>query len=248
MSFKLSRIDCCCSRTMGKGWKFNENDLCEQCPSYGTTEYKQLCEVSGMPTNLTRNIDECALHTDLCPNGRCVDTSEGYHCDCLPGFEITADGECRDLNECLRGLCQGGQCVNTDGDFQCLCGPGFHPSSDKSRCIDHDECRQTGMCSNGKCTNMDGTFKCDCLPGYKLSSSGLSCVDVDECLENPLICLKGKCKNTPGSYVCLCEDGYVHSADGGFCRDMNECSQVLRINYSYFITLILQKKIFLEIK
>ena len=85
MQFKLSRIDCCCSRTMGKGWKFNENDLCEPCPSYGTTEYKSLCEVSGMPDDITRNIDECAVFPDLCPNGHCVDTREGYHCECKPG-------------------------------------------------------------------------------------------------------------------------------------------------------------------
>ena len=225
MQFKLSRIDCCCSRTMGKGWKFNENDLCEQCPSYGTTEYRKLCEVSGIPTDISRNIDECALHPDLCPNGQCVDTEEGYHCQCLPGFETTADGGCRDKNECLQGFCQGGRCRNTEGDFECICPPGFHPSSDKRQCIDHNECRQTGMCSNGNCINMDGTFKCECLSGFKLSQSGLSCVDIDECLENPRICLKGQCKNTPGSYVCVCENGYVHSADGGFCRDMNECSQ-----------------------
>ena len=29
MPFKLSRIDCCCSQTMGKGWTFRDNDLCE---------------------------------------------------------------------------------------------------------------------------------------------------------------------------------------------------------------------------
>ena len=100
MPFKLSKIDCCCSQTMGEGWKFRDPDLCEPCPSPRTSEYELLC--GNVPTDLTRRIDECALHSDLCPNGRCVDTEEGYHCDCLPGYEMTADGKCRDKNECLQ--------------------------------------------------------------------------------------------------------------------------------------------------
>ena len=27
-----------------------------------------------MPSDLSRDIDECALHPDLCPHGECVDT------------------------------------------------------------------------------------------------------------------------------------------------------------------------------
>ena len=225
MPFKLSRIDCCCSQSMGKGWTFKESDLCSPCPSPNTNEYRLLCEVAGIPTQITRDIDECSLQSDLCPNGVCIDTVEGYRCQCQPGYEETADGGCRDKNECLQGVCQGGRCRNTVGDFECNCPPGFHTSADRTKCIDHNECGQTGMCSNGKCTNMDGTFRCECLPGFTLSPSGLSCIDVDECLENPRICLKGQCQNTPGSYICVCEDGFVHSADGGFCRDLNECSQ-----------------------
>lgn len=224
MSFKLSRIDCCCGQTMGEGWKFNPGDLCEPCPSRGTSEFNILCK-EALSILSPSDIDECSLRQDLCDNGVCINTDSGYSCECKEGYEITASGQCKDKNECLTGMCSGGTCRNRDGGFDCLCPLGFHPSSNGTQCIDHNECGQTGMCSNGICTNSDGSFKCECKPGYKISPSGLSCVDVDECYENPMICLKGQCKNIPGSYVCLCENGFEHSSDGSFCRDLNECSQ-----------------------
>ena len=222
MPFQLSRMDCCCSQTMGQGWASGGEDLCSACPSRRTEEHRLLCQEA--PVSITR-IDECSLRSDLCPNGECVDTEEGYRCDCAQGFEMTADEQCRDTNECLQGVCRGGDCRNTEGGFHCQCNAGFHPSADKSQCIDHDECGQTGVCAHGKCSNMDGTFRCDCHTGFLLSDSGLSCLDTDECAENPLRCLRGRCRNTPGSYICTCEEGFELSADGAFCQDINECSK-----------------------
>ena len=219
---QLSRMDCCCSQTMGQGWATGEASHCSKCPSPRTEEYRLLCQEA--PISITR-IDECSLRSDLCPNGNCVDTAEGYRCDCQEGFEMTADEQCRDINECLQGMCRGGECQNREGGFQCACPPGFHPSSDKRECIDHDECSQTGMCAHGRCSNMNGSFKCDCDPGFILSDSGLSCVDADECSENPLRCLRGRCSNTLGSYVCSCEVGFELAPDGTFCRDINECRE-----------------------
>ena len=114
---------------------------------------------------------------------------------------------CVDIDECSKGYCQGGRCRNTGGSYECHCPTGFHLSTDGKKCIDHNECDQTGMCANGRCINMDGSFKCECNDGFSLSNSGLSCVDVDECLENPRVCLHGRCRNTKGGYVCECEPG-----------------------------------------
>ena len=38
-----------------------------------------LPRVAGMPSDLSRDIDECALHPDLCPHGECVDTRLYLH-------------------------------------------------------------------------------------------------------------------------------------------------------------------------
>ena len=219
MPFQLSRMDCCCSDTMGEGWAPTDAS-CSPCPSPGTEEHRLLCRAA--PVTIAR-IDECSLRSDLCPNGVCVDTPEGYRCQCRQGFQVTAEGECRDTDECLHGMCQGGHCTNTEGGFDCQCPTGFHPSGDKTKCIDHDECSLTGLCSNGRCSNMAGTFHCDCDPGFILSDSGLSCVDADECRENPLRCLRGGCTNTPGSYTCTCLLGYTLAPEGTFCQDINEC-------------------------
>ena len=203
---------------------------CVRCPGYLLVSVATLTSVLCMLVSvLMDNVSTLkkATGVSVC-QARLIERYKITKCSyklLMLGYEMTGSGECRDVDECRRGVCQGGHCVNTDGDFTCHCPPGLHLSSDKKHCIDHDECSLSGMCSNGECINKHGTFECQCLPGFKLSTSGMSCVDHDECLENPRICLKGACKNTPGSYVCICEDGYVHSADGGFCRDLNECNQ-----------------------
>ena len=104
MPFQLSRLDCCCSQRMGAGWSEGGEGSgagCEACPSPGSRDHQQLCSVPGGPPALPR-IDECALQAGLCgAGGDCVDTEEGYRCECRPGWEMTAGGDCRDVDECL---------------------------------------------------------------------------------------------------------------------------------------------------
>lgn len=220
LPIKLTKKDCCCGLNMGKGWG---DGTCELCPVRGDDEYASLCSEPGSLTQ----VNECALRPDICgQDGKCIDTPEGYRCECKPGFQVTTSGVCEDIDECREsGVCDGGRCTNVPGSFKCVCPPGFDLSEDGRSCIDHNECGETGMCANGICINMDGSFKCQCRDGYVLSASGFSCIDVDECLENPRICLNGRCENTPGSYLCLCENGFTSSKDGSFCVDMDECSR-----------------------
>lgn len=215
LSIRLSKRDCCCGMNMGKAW----GDQCDLCPPHDDDAYESLCgdrTISG--------IDECALRPDICGGGRCIDTPDGYKCECHPGFKKGQSQVCEDVDECQSGYCHGGRCSNTPGSFNCICPTGFDVSSDGRFCIDHDECSETGMCANGLCINMDGSFKCQCKTGFILSPTGHACIDVDECYENPRICLNGRCENTPGSYRCLCQAGFSVSADGAFCVDTNECS------------------------
>ncbi|XP_054288254.1 fibrillin-2-like [Macrosteles quadrilineatus] len=221
LQMRLSRRDCCCGMNMGKAW----GDDCQLCPEHDEEGYRKLCGGGVNGGGPPMAIDECALRPTICGGGDCIDTPDGYICQCHPGFIAKGQSQvCEDIDECRQGFCQGGQCTNTPGSFTCHCPVGFDVSSDGRLCIDHDECSQTGMCYNGLCINMDGSFKCKCKEGFILSPTGHSCIDVDECYENPRICLNGRCENTPGSYRCVCTAGFTVSADGSFCVDTNECS------------------------
>ncbi|XP_069699509.1 fibrillin-2-like isoform X2 [Periplaneta americana] len=219
LPIKLSKQDCCCGMNMGKGW----GDHCELCPIPDTDAYQRLCQ--RRPGDIAQ-VNECALRPNICGNGRCIDTTDGYRCECFPGYQKGESEVCEDIDECSElNYCHGGQCTNTAGSFNCICPPGFDVSSDGKLCIDHDECSQTGMCANGQCINMDGSFKCQCHSGFILSPSGHACVDIDECYENARVCLKGRCENIPGSYRCVCQSGFTPSLDGTFCVDLDECSE-----------------------
>ncbi|XP_050520393.1 fibrillin-2-like isoform X2 [Daktulosphaira vitifoliae] len=226
LPIKLSKKDCCCGKDMGKGW----GNLCEQCPTQGMIEHNKLCLGGKFNHTVLNLVDECALRPEICGNGgKCIDTVDGYACECHPGFSKSRHEDsqvCEDINECLQqGICNNGQCNNTPGSFICSCPSGYDLASDGKRCIDHNECEQNGMCANGICINIQGSFQCKCKTGFVMSQTGHSCTDIDECYENPRICLNGRCRNTPGSYLCECQVGYNVSPDGAFCADINECER-----------------------
>ncbi|XP_015185411.1 PREDICTED: uncharacterized protein LOC107071163 isoform X2 [Polistes dominula] len=156
-----------------------------------------------------QDVDECAvpdLQTEVCRYG-CINTQGSYRCaepmelkdqpiadslsiTCLPGYEVSADGICVDIDECSidNGGCKE-VCENTDGSFFCACdGDEKTLSSDGKTCmnIDNVVCpplnpagRGYLMCSRmagpkswrgrRKITNHPGT-KCflKCPHGYQL--------------------------------------------------------------------------------
>ncbi|WAR00910.1 FBN1-like protein [Mya arenaria] len=216
---KTSLSDCCCG--VGKGW--GSEDLCQLCPDRNTDAYERLC-LRPEPIGT----DECSYFSNLCKNGRCVDTTYSYRCECYDGYRYSeSQGECVDEDECAiqTGLCHNGQCVNLPGSYECKCKEGFVLAPGGRYCTDMNECEETNMCPNGKCINMDGSYKCQCYRGYKQSPNQQVCIDIDDCNENGRLCLNGQCLNTPGSYKCICNQGYRISPDGAFCLDDNECEK-----------------------
>lgn len=93
-------------------------------------DYNRLCSQQQSITE----VNECALRPDICGDGKCIDTKEGYECECYPGFTRKPGGRCEDVDECLLGYCQGGICHNQPGSFTCDCPHGFVVSGDGRYC------------------------------------------------------------------------------------------------------------------
>ncbi|KAB5577253.1 hypothetical protein PHYPO_G00207790 [Pangasianodon hypophthalmus] len=74
----------------------------------------------------------CRPH--LCKNGgKCVLTSSGYRCECLPTW--TGENCTEDVDECVSSPCpQNLVCVNTRGSFSCECPLGYDLQDGRS-CI-----------------------------------------------------------------------------------------------------------------
>jgi hypothetical protein len=81
----------------------------ETCnPANGT------CEPNG--------VDECA--SDPCVHGRCVDQTNGFVCQCPPGYTGTF---CEtEIDECESNPCQnGGECIDQVDAYLCICPEGY---------------------------------------------------------------------------------------------------------------------------
>uniref|UniRef100_H2QRF2 Fibrillin-2 n=1 Tax=Pan troglodytes TaxID=9598 RepID=H2QRF2_PANTR len=166
----------------------------------------------------------CQRNRHPCGNGTCKNTVGSYNCLCYPGFELTHNNDCLDIDECssfFGQVCRNGRCFNEIGSFKCLCNEGYELTPDGKNCIDTNECvALPGSCSPGTCQNLEGSFRCICPPGYEVKSE--NCIDINECDEDPNICLFGSCTNTPGGFQCLCPPGFVLSDNGRRCFDTRQ--------------------------
>eukprot|EP00933_Yihiella_yeosuensis_P080566 TRINITY_DN94014_c0_g1_i1.p1 TRINITY_DN94014_c0_g1~~TRINITY_DN94014_c0_g1_i1.p1 ORF type:complete len:1178 (+),score=165.71 TRINITY_DN94014_c0_g1_i1:31-3564(+) len=178
--------------------------------------------------------DSAKIRYDKFVTGNAVNSTA-----CGPGQEKNEEGNCVDINECIRGnhTCRAANpCVNTPGSFQCACSLGFKGTLPV--CQDIDECAGGNhTCKNIQagviCNNTEGSFECVCGNGWDdmdVTGSGVAaCSNVNECnmtgrnsttqLHN---CHAGAtCNDTIGSFSCVCNAGYT--GNGTFCEDVNEC-------------------------
>ncbi|KAI8515705.1 hypothetical protein Bbelb_065180 [Branchiostoma belcheri] len=164
-----------------------------------------------MPTRCVR-VDEC--DSNPCNNGgACQDLTDGYRCDCQPGWTGT---NCEiDVDECDanadHGLCDpnNGICQNSAGSYRCWCGPGFELEDDLHTCKDIDECEPNegrGPCHQ-MCSNQYGSYRCFCQTGYQLNADGISCTGASSCVpgacENGGTCIQGT-----NNFSCTCAPGF----------------------------------------
>lgn len=178
------------------------------------------------------DVDECATGEATCGSDQiCKNKEGGYICSCPPGFMLSADRRCEDMDECKfsgNTVCpSNSRCINTIGSYACECHDGFrkHAPTEKT-CYDVDECKeQPGICHQ-RCINIFGSYRCSCDTGFKLSADNRTCHDIDECeIHKSYNLCVGRCENTMGSYVCTCPSGYRLGLDGRTCQDIDECAE-----------------------
>lgn len=70
------------------------------------------------------NVNECALNNGGCLH-TCIDTTWGFRCECHPGYALSNNSTCVDIDECLDpGTCSQ-TCTNEKGSFKCECISGY---------------------------------------------------------------------------------------------------------------------------
>ncbi|ETN65441.1 low-density lipoprotein receptor (ldl) [Anopheles darlingi] len=83
--------------------------------------------------------DKCGKNECLENNGgcsqNCIDTPASYYCDCKPGYKLSDNRTCVDIDECEEpGTCSQ-NCTNSIGSFKCECMPGYlRDPRDHTRC------------------------------------------------------------------------------------------------------------------
>lgn len=93
--------------------------------------------VSSSQTN--RETSNACQEQMLCRDGVCINTPDGFMCQCVPGYRLSADGTaCEDIDECqgMREVCELGTCINQKGSFVCQCQEPLVLDSSGRRCIE----------------------------------------------------------------------------------------------------------------
>uniref|UniRef100_A0A8C2T004 Fibrillin 3 n=1 Tax=Coturnix japonica TaxID=93934 RepID=A0A8C2T004_COTJA len=237
----VTKSECCCANP-----DHGFGEPCQPCPAKNSAEFQALCSSGIGITADGRDINECALNPDICPNGMCENLRGSYRCICNLGYESDPTGKnCVDVDECTvnRLLCDNGLCRNTPGSYTCTCPKGFVFRTETDTCEDINECN-SNPCVNGVCRNNAGSFACECSPGSKLDPSGTICVDSmkgtcwlniqdGRCEVNINgATLKSECCATLGAawgspcerceIDTACPRGYARMK-GVTCEDVNEC-------------------------
>uniref|UniRef100_A0A8D3B4I7 Latent-transforming growth factor beta-binding protein 1 n=1 Tax=Scophthalmus maximus TaxID=52904 RepID=A0A8D3B4I7_SCOMX len=189
------------------------------------------------PTKSTE-VDACQINPNICGQGICYNTAEGYTCHCDEGYPLDdSQTTCVDLDECSEtpSLCVGGLCRNTEGSFLCVCPRGFLVDEEGTSCVAH--CLLPSVCvlvmCDGFFTLHSGHFSFS-SPVYRheVETFLIFFSDIDECI-NRTVCPSGICLNVPGSYNCAsCPNGFL--AQGGQCvgRSNSVCGKCLALRVS----------------
>lgn len=165
----------------------------------------------------------CSASNRLCPSNQHCELdgqSESGFCICPAGFTLEANGNCRDINECVElsdfDLCGAhALCRNRIGSFDCECEPGYQGNPKAGCSRTYHECEIDNQCpANHHCR----AGFCECLPPFVFDNN--TChnpCDFYRCGSN------AECILSPnGLPSCRCRMGCAGDPNKA-CEDINEC-------------------------
>ncbi|XP_029643095.1 EGF-like and EMI domain-containing protein 1 [Octopus sinensis] len=138
-------------------------------------------------------------------------------CKCCPGFYISNEYTCEDVNECLKkpAICQQ-TCINTIGSYHCSCKKGFYLEKDNHTCISKTNCKNMYPQCEHNCTDLKTGPVCSCREGYELSHDEFSCVHKIKCHRSFNFC-QHTCVPHHTGYKCKCRKGFKLDPNGYTC-------------------------------
>ncbi|KAL3848352.1 hypothetical protein ACJMK2_019220, partial [Sinanodonta woodiana] len=159
-----------------------------------------------------------------------LDTNGNAVCFCERGYQLNANMQCDDIDECDHDRCSQ-TCINTRGTYTCTCSDGYQLAEDKTSCKECSNLRYGTNCAS-TCQCDRGAIKCDHIKGCVCGKgwTGENCsLDIDEC-SDPVLYNCGEefenkqCTNVMGSYECKCKAGFQELSNGT-CTDIDECAK-----------------------
>ena len=237
----INSYECDCTDTGFQGAHCQVNvDDCESLPCMhdsqcldGVKDYTCRCFGGYEGKNCERDIDECEAAP--CQNGAtCLErsnrtlydlgvfadfsynTSGGYVCRCLAGFE---GDDCQiNIDECALPTsgggspCKFGTCIDGVNNYTCQCDDGYEGDDCETEI---DECARHRPCVNGRCVDLVADYKCVCPANYggkNCSVQLLGCVDV--VCSNGGTCLPFLEQEAVHKFTCQCPFGF----HGNLCQ------------------------------
>lgn len=187
---------------------------CEQVGCSGPDDARCVVCASGYEVDDAggcRDVDGCAGAP--CGAGACVDTLEGYRCECLAGsfFDGVGCAACGAIEGCAEVSC--GDLT----DARCVsCASGFEADG-QGGCRDRDDCA-TNPCAPGTCTDTGtNAYACACPVGRW--DDGGACRACDAIAN----CDAVSCTSASDERCQSCAAGWVGDGRGG-CVDRDDCS------------------------